>query len=305
MRAMRIRALNISTFLLTGILLTLLVVPCLAEKLIRESDKGTQQGVTIKKWTYTSDGLLVNGELYLPPGRQKMPLILFNHDGISGISKEHRLSSIRMAKAGFVVFSPSYRGEDGSQGMVEIAKGEVNDVLNAMALLKNHERVDAKRIGMVGASHGALISVLAASRSKDVKAVVSAYGVMDIYRWYTYLKSAGKLGKDEVTVRTYGPGPTARPQSFAIRNAVSVVSKLDCPVLLLQGSLDDIVPEDQARLMEKAMKKAGKSVEMRIYPDALHGFLVYAPYLNDVTKEERQQTEEAWQTMLSFLKKEV
>ena len=107
MRAMRIRALNISTFLLTGILLTLLVVPCLAEKLIRESDKGTQQGVTIKKWTYTSDGLLVNGELYLPPGRQKMPLILFNHDGISGISKEHRLSSIRMAKAGFVVFSPS------------------------------------------------------------------------------------------------------------------------------------------------------------------------------------------------------
>lgn len=57
--------------------------------------------------------------------------------------------------------------------------------------------------------------------------------------------------------------------------------------------------------MEKAMKKAGKSVEMKIYPDALHGFLVYAPYLNDVTKEERQQTEEAWKTLLSFLKKEV
>ena len=272
---------------------------------MRETDKGVQQGVTIKRWTYTSDGLLVNGELYLPPGNQKLPLIIFNHDGISGISKEHRLSSVRLAKSGFVVFSPSYRGEDGSEGVVEIAKGEVNDVLHALELLKNHKRVDSKRVGMVGASHGALISVLAASRSKDVKAVVSAYGVMDIYRWYSYLKSAGKLGKDEVTVRTYGPGPEARPQSFALRNAVSVVSKLDCPVLLLQGSLDDIVPEEQARLMEKAMKKAGKSVKVEIYPDALHGFLVYAPYLSDVTKEEKRQTEEAWKTLVSFLKKEV
>ena len=285
--------------------MALLTSPCPAEKLMRETDKGVQQGVTIKRWTYTSDGLLVNGELYLPPGNQKLPLIIFNHDGISGISKEHRLSSVRLAKSGFVVFSPSYRGEDGSEGVVEIAKGEVNDVLHALELLKNHKRVDSKRVGMVGASHGALISVLAASRSKDVKAVVSAYGVMDIYRWYSYLKSAGKLGKDEVTVRTYGPGPEARPQSFALRNAVSVVSKLDCPVLLLQGSLDDIVPEEQARLMEKAMKKAGKSVKVEIYPDALHGFLVYAPYLSDVTKEEKRQTEEAWKTLVSFLKKEV
>lgn len=300
---MRIRSCNISVLLFLGFLLSTLTAQ--AEKPVREIDKGTQQGVAIKKWTYSSDGLLVNGELYLPEGNQKLPLILFNHDGISGISKEHRLSSLRLAKAGFVVFSPSYRGEDGSQGVVEIAKGEVNDVLNAMKLLKTHPRVDPQRIGLVGASHGALISMLAASRSKDIKAVVSAYGVMDIYRWYDYLKNSGKLGKDVITRRTYGPGPHARPQSFAIRNAVSVAPLIDCPVLLLQGTLDDIVPEEQAHLMEKALKKAGKSVQIRIYPDALHGFLVYAPYIQDVTPREKQQTEEAWKTLIEFLKKEV
>ena len=71
---------------------------------------------------------------------------------------------------------------------------------------------------------------------------------------------------------------------------------------MFQGSLDDIVPEEQAHLMQKAMKQAGKSVEVKIYPDALHGFLVYAPYLSDVTAAEKKQTESAWKTMLRFLK---
>ena len=277
----------------------------LSQELVRETGKGSEQGVAISKWTYTSDGLLVNGELYLPPGKGKLPLVVFNHDGVSGISKEHRLSSIRLAKAGFVVFSPSYRGEDGSQGVIEIAKGEVNDVLNVLTLLKAHPKVDAKNIALVGASHGALISVLAASRSSDIKAVVTAYGVMDIYKWHAYLKRAGKLGKDQLTQRTYGPGPKERPQSFAIRNALSVVPKINCPILILQGSLDDIVPEEQAHLMEQALKKAGKRVEKQIYPDALHGFLVYAPYLSDVTKAEKEQTESAWKTMIAFLRREL
>lgn len=272
---------------------------------MRETGKGSQQGVAISQWTYTSDGLLVKGELYLPPGKGKLPLVVFNHDGVGGISKEHRLSSIRLAKAGFVVFSPSYRGEDGSQGVVEIAKGEVNDVLNAVTLLKVHPRVESQKIALVGASHGGLISMLAASRSKDIKALATAYGVMDIYKWHAYLKRVGKLGKDELTQRTYGPGPKERPQSFAVRNAMAVVSKINCPVLILQGSLDDIVPEEQAHLMEQALKKAGKKVEKKIYPDALHGFLVYAPYLSDVTKAEKEQTESAWKTLIDFLRREL
>lgn len=265
----------------------------------------TSEGVAIHQWSYRSDNLRVKGELYLPSGSQKLPLIVFNHDGISGISREHRQSSVRLARAGYVVFSPSYRGEDGSEGVVEIAKGEVRDVLNALPHLKAHPRVDGDRIALVGASHGALISVLAAARNKEIKAVVAAYGVMDIYRWYSYLKNNGKLGKDPITQRTYGQGPQKRPESFAVRNALNVVPQLNCPVLLLQGTLDDIVPEEQAHLMAAAMKKAGKRVQLEIYPDALHGFLVYAPYLSDATAAEKKQTEQAWASMLKFLKEEL
>ena len=229
-------------------------------------------------------------------------MVIFNHDGISGISREHHLGSLRLARRGYVVFSPSYRGEDGSEGMVEIAKGEVRDVLNVLPLLAGIPEADPERVVLAGASHGALISLLAATREPRIAGVVFAYGVADIHRWWDYLKEKGKLGRDPITRRTYGDGPQARPESFRIRNAVGQLSGLKAPVLILQGQLDDITPPEQARLLQEALDRQGVPNRLRLYPDALHGFLVYAPYLTqDVTPQEKAQAEEAWAEIFRFL----
>lgn len=284
-----------------------LLLGCAQAQLLSDQRLGRERGVEVRQWTYRSHGMAVRGLLFIPPvaAGSKKPVVIFSHDGINGISKEHRLSSLRLANSGFVVFAPSYRGEDGSDGIVEVAKGEVQDVLEAIKLMDQVPQADADRVALAGASHGALISFLAAARNQEVKAVVAAYGVMDIYRWWDYLVQAGKVGHDEVTRRTYGDGPEARPQSFAIRNAVSVAPRVNCPVLILQGKKDDIVPWEQASYIEDALKKAGKRCQVELYPDCLHGFLVYAPYLHDVTQAERAQTERSWRTMLDFLHKNV
>lgn len=281
------------------------LAPGISGELIRDERISVDSGVQVHRWTYRSDQYRVEGLLFIPatPKGVRRPAVIFCHDGISGISREHRLSSLRLARAGYVVFSPSYRGEDGSEGVVEVAKGEVRDVLNAFPLLREVPQADPDRVALVGTSHGALISLLAAARQpQNVKALVLAYGVMDIYRWWDYLVSANKVGHDAVTRRTYGDGPGSRPESFAIRHGLTVIDKLQCPVLVLQGKQDDIVPYQQALFFREAMQKAGKQVQVELYPDALHGFLVYAPYLKDVTPAERKQTEQSWQTMLAFLK---
>lgn len=282
----------------------LLMVAGAFAELIKEERLPVDGGVQVRRWTYRSERLQVQGLLFVPPTPEgvRRPVVIFCHDGTSGVSKEHQLASVRLAKAGYVVFSPSYRGEDGSEGVVEVAKGEVNDVLNAIDLLKSVPQADSRRIGLAGASHGALISLFAASRNPRIKAIVLAYGVMDIYRWWDYLVSAGKVGHDALTRRTYGDGPASRPQSFAIRHGLSVVNRVNCPVLVLQGKKDDIVPYQQALYLQEAMRKAGKTCIVELYPDCLHGFLVYAPYLSDVDPRERQQTEQSWRTMLKFLK---
>lgn len=284
------------------LLLAVVSLPTWADRPLEVEEVGVWEGVRVSEWTYRSGRLKVKGLLFEPAGEGPLPCVIFCHDGIQGISREHRLASLRLARHGYVVFSPSYRGEDGSEGEIEIARGEVDDVLNALPLLEALPHVDPQRIGLVGASHGALISVLAASRSDRFRAVVAAYGVMDIYRWWDYLVRTDRLGKDPITRRTYGGGPRDRPEAFRIRNAVSVAHRLRCPVLILHGGRDEVVPPEQARYLKAALDRAGVPNRLVIYPDCLHGFLVYAPFLEQgVDPAERRQTEQAWQVMLDFL----
>lgn len=263
----------------------------------------SKQSINIQEWTYPSGKLKVKGKLYVAKkSATPKALIIFNHDGISGISKYHELSSLRLASQGFAVFSPSYRGEDGSEGQIEIAKGEVDDVINVLPLLRSVVKTDS--VYLMGASHGALISLLAASRLApgEIKGVIFAYGVADIYSWWDYLKKAGKLGKDPITRRTYGDGPQARPQSFSIRHGLTAAEKLQVPILILQGGQDNITPPQQGRILAQTLKERGASYQYKEYPNCLHGFLVYAPYLkNGVTQAERRETECAWQDIFTFL----
>ncbi|MDQ7823334.1 MAG: dienelactone hydrolase family protein [Candidatus Eremiobacteraeota bacterium] len=278
-------------------------------RLLARRAMGEKSGIVIEKLSYLSGGLKVRGLLFTPrhEGGARLPCVIFCHDGISGISREHRLSSIRLARMGYAVFCPSYRGEDGSEGTVEIAKGEVTDVLSAMKLCAGLDGIEGSRMALAGASHGALICVLAAARTSEPKALVAVYGVMDIYRWWQYLRDQGKLGADGISTRTYGKGPDDRPLSFQIRNGLGVAGKIKCPVLILQGEKDTTVPAEQARLLRDELLRHGISVEMEIYPHCAHGFLIYVPWLpdRDILKGEREETEKAWKTMEEFLERHL
>ncbi|MCE1246046.1 MAG: dienelactone hydrolase family protein [Firmicutes bacterium] len=274
--------------------------------------------VDIIKISYYSDGLKVKGLLYLPPVKkgEKLPVVFFNHDGVNGVSHDHETSSLRMTDKGYAVFCPSYRGEvlsyrdrgkpkdqrDKSEGTIEIALGEVNDVLNAAKMISRLKWADTDRFVFMGASHGALISLIAASKSNNLKGVILAYGVMDIYKWWDYLVASGKLGNDDITKRTYGKGPKDKPEAFSVRNGVSYAAGIKCPVLVLQGTKDDIVPPDQAQYIKAALDEHKVKNQVFIYPDACHGFIVYAPYETDADKKEKQQAEEAWREVFKFLK---
>ncbi|MBQ7529529.1 dienelactone hydrolase family protein [bacterium] len=296
--------LKIKNVFLVCLFMFLVSLSTYSEPQIHIKELKSQQNVKIQEWIYPSGKLSVKGYLYLPTHKRPLPLVIFNHDGISGVSKEHELSCIRLAKRGYAVFAPSYRGEDGSEGVIEIAKGEVNDVLNALNILSKEPYVDKDRIYLMGASHGALISLLASARTQpgQIKGLIFAYGVADIYQWWDHLKETKQLGKDPITRRTYGDGPQARPESFSIRHGLSAVANINAPVLILNGQLDTITPPQQAQTLKKALDRQNKESYLYIYPNCLHGFLVYAPYLSkNVTIEEKRETEEAWQKIFDFL----
>src|SRR5512140_3426123 len=270
----------------------------------------TEAGVQIQDLDYLSDGLHIKGYLFTPAplsaggadlGGGRRPGVVFNHGGVSGISKDMIRRSGDLVRAGYVVIIPAYRGEGGSEGKVEVAAGEVDDVLNAAEILRHHSAVDPDRLALIGSSHGALVSVLAAARDPRFQAVVEACGVMDVDAWYRYLVENGFDVSDSLSRAVYGSGPEDRPEAFHVRNAILVAPKFQPPLLLQQGLKDRTVPPDQPWRMATALTRAGRpNFHVLTYSLLGHAFWFW----NDPkshTPEELEQADRSWTDMLEFL----
>lgn len=276
--------------------------PALSQGLQSQHVVGQRGQITISDGFYVCDGLRIEAHLFMPHrvGNARLPGIVYAHDGVHGLSRDSVKRCTELARSGYVVIAPSYRGEDASQGIVEVAAGEVNDVLAAARLLSHLPNVDPTRIGAIGTSHGALIVVLAAEQSHLFKAVVEGYGVMDIYSWWRYLKNNHFSTDDPLSRRVYGNGPQDRPQAFARRDAMAHVADIQTPVLIIQGGVDRTVPPQQAEEFAKALQAAGKPYEILRYPTEEHGFLIYPgdPASN-------RNREAAWAHIRQFLAKNL
>ena len=241
--------------------------------------------------------------LELNPGRELNPVILFNHGGISGLNENSKRRCRELSAQGYVVFASSFRGEDRSEGKVEVALGEVDDVLAGLRWLEqnaNFERADLDRVGLLGFSHGALISLQAAKRAHRFKALVFSYGVSDIYTWVQYLRDTKQMGQDALSMKIYGTGPQSRPNEYAARYGLANLDKLDpnLEVLIMQGKLDEIVPPAQAEALANALKANAIKTTVRYFSDATHGFLIRREALIGL---EKQQSDQAWREINAFL----
>jgi len=253
-------------------------------------------------YTYPSGDLSVRCEVAVPSEgcTKPYPTLVMCHGGITGIPNRMRGRALELAEAGYFVVMPSYRGEDGSEGEVEVACGEVDDVLACLDLLRDSEEVDGSRIALIGSSHGALIAVLAASRDKEIQAVVCAYGVMDIVGWWYYLQESELYEEDALSRRIYGGGPIDHPEEFARRSALAVACEIESPVLIIQGAEDRLVPPEQGESLAHAFRDCGKdNYTYRLYDGAGHGFIWYGN--GEMQINGRDPESMAWQDIISFI----
>jgi dipeptidyl aminopeptidase/acylaminoacyl peptidase len=280
-------------------LLTLCVLGLISGSLAQPKPRVQEQQIT-----YLSGALRIKARVFWPVGKGPFPAIVFNHGGVTGISKGTIKRCAELAQAGFAVFASSYRGEDGSDGQVEVAKGEVNDALAGLAWLQANPRVDPRRIAIGGTSHGAAVSLLAAARTNQFRSLVFMYGVSDLYAWYAYLQRTNQLSNDQLTRQTYGDGPQDQPESFKIRNVLSGVDRLPprMPTLILQGGADTIVPPEQAVVLRDALNRSGRPVTLKVYPKSPHGFFNNRDIEIRSSPARGQASVDAFNTVVGFLR---
>jgi len=178
----------------------------------------------------------------------------------------------RVAKAGALAVAPDYYYRHGDITKLSGGMPQILPIVNAKNDAELYSDLDATvrwaradggntdRLGITGFCRGGRTSWMYAGHNPNVKAAVPWYGPV------------------------VGAQNPVTPQQ-----AMDVVPKIRAAVLGLYGGADAGIPNDTVEKIRDAMKAAGKTAEIIIYPDMPHGF--HADYRPSYRKEVAEQAQ--------------
>jgi dipeptidyl aminopeptidase/acylaminoacyl peptidase len=256
----------------------------------------TGEGLTIPEsvsWQ-AADGLTCHGLLYRPAhardAQATTPLLIYVHGGPTGQTLADWNPIIQyFIQRGWGVFAPNARGSTGyGRAYTQALRNEwggadMADIVAGVDAVLSRGWADPGRVVPWGGSAGGFaVLQLLASYPTRFKAGVSLYGVSDLF----HLARTTHRLEAHYLDRIVGPLPEAAARYHAWSPAFHV-EQFQTPVLLLQGDKDKAVPLAQATAMADALKGAGKTVELEIYPGEGHGWSRSATISTYITRMER------------------
>ena len=241
----------------------------------------------------TDDKGLIAGEVKIPvaggtiPAYRAMPAkggpfptILVVHE-IFGVHEHIKDICRRLAKLGYFAVAPYLYSREGDVAgktdMEEIfpivrktPEPQVASDLDAtVAWAKSTGKANTAKLGITGFCWGGREVWLYAAHNPNLKAGVAWYGPLQ------FLRSKNQPN-----------------------NPINLVKDMNAPVLGLYGGADESITAPQIDAMRAAIKDAGKSSEIVVYPDTPHAFNAdYRPSYRP------KEAKDAWAKMLAWFKK--
>ena len=214
-----------------------------------------------------------------PSGKRDCPVVLVVQE-IFGVHEHIKDICRRLAKAGYLAVAPELYARQGDVSKIEdinaiipivleVPDAQVMSDLDAAAAWASTHGGDESKLAVTGFCWGGRIVWLYAAHNPRLKAAASWYGQLE--------------------------GKTAQIRP---KQPLDLVGDLKAPVLGLYGGADAGNPETRIERMRAAMKAAGKSGEIHVYPEAPHGFL--ADYRPTYRKE---AADDAWRRMIDWFRK--
>lgn len=202
------------------------------------------------------------------------PLLVLSHGGPTAhVSATFDLQIQYWTTRGFAVVDVNYGGSSGyGKAYRERLKGnwgvvDVDDCVHAALYLVDQGLVDRNRLAIAGGSAGGY-TTLACLAFRDVfKAGASFFGVSDL--------EALALDTHKFESRyeegLVGPYPERR-DLYLERSPLHHADQINCPVILLQGAEDRIVPPAQSEKMYQSLLKRGVPTTYILFEGEQHGF---------------------------------
>ena len=250
--------------------------------------KASEGVMKMTKTTYKSrkDGLEIPVFVFEPlklRGPKGHPAIVWVHPDIRGHVYEYYFPYVREAVSrGYVVVAPEYRGSVGYgqafYDAIDYGGAEVDDVLTAVDYIKaTMPHVDPARIGIIGWSHGGMITLLSITREPSTfKTAVAMVPVTNLFQRLSYKNPARYHQQIDPANRIGGlPGDNAQVNAaYKERSAIYQIDKLQIPLLVHITRNDaDVNIEEAQQLVDALRARKSNLAETKIYENPQGGHL--------------------------------
>jgi dipeptidyl aminopeptidase/acylaminoacyl peptidase len=229
----------------------------------------------------TTDGAVAHALFYPPrndawaaPAGSRPPLIVSSHGGpTASAGAGLRLGIQYFTSRGLAVVEVDYRGSTGyGKAYRQALEGQwgvydMDDCAAAAAFLVAEGVVDGARLAIRGGSASGYTTLCALTFRDDFRAGVSYFGIGDLE---TFARDTHKF-ESRYLERLVGPYPAMRTL-YVERSPVHFLDRLSCPLLILQGLDDHVVPPSQAEEMVAALEAKGLPYAYLPFEGEGHGF---------------------------------
>lgn len=236
----------------------------------------------MERYAYKArDGVEIPAYLTRPPGAAKapLPLVVMPHGGPeTRDSYAYDGLAQFLTTRGYLVLQPNFRGSGGlgagfaQAGYRQWGARMQDDITDGVKALIASGQADPARICIVGASYGGYAALYGGASTPELyKCVVSEAGVADLN---ALLKWEKKAGADSPSYRYWVKSigdPSQDSDRLRKVSPITYAADYRPPVLLIHGELDDTVPLEQSKMMQSALKQAGRDVKLVVYQGEGHG----------------------------------
>jgi putative redox protein len=163
-----------------------------------------------------------------------------------------------LAKRGLLTlrFDFSYVGESSGKFEDITYTGEVDDLRAAYSLVRNRQN---GRIGILGSSMGGTVALLFAAQEPTVAAAVTVAAPLHPERFPTRVLTAAQLQQWRELGLTFYHGQKLNVSLLHDLESLDVpraVKSITCPVLVIHGDADEVVPVEEAHELYACLNSA-------------------------------------------------
>jgi len=222
------------------------------------------------------DGMEVQGWLYRTRG-EKLGTIVLIHGGPTSHAEDRFNAQIQyLASRGFDVLAPNYRGSTGfglpfQESIKQDGWGgrEQEDIRSGIEALIEASVAEPGRVGVTGTSYGGYSAWWAITHfdSEIVAAAAPICGMTDLALDYYATRPDLRPYSEEMM----GGSPRDVPDRYRERSPINFVKNIKGDLLIVQGSKDPNVTQDNVEAVTKALQRENIPYELITFEDEGHG----------------------------------